>query len=508
MTDGARLHLSGIRKSFAGAQALLDGNLTVRAGEVHALMGANGAGKSTLMNVLGGIVTADAGEIFIDGAAVSIRSARDAAANGISFVHQELTMLPSMSVAENIFIDRFPTRRGRIDYPQIYTRSRALLDQVGCNVPAEIPVETLSTGDRQLIEIARALKSEPRIIILDEPTSSLSGLERKQLFEVVRRLKARGTAVIYITHFLDEVFTVCDAVTVMRNGSTVSTAATRDTSASEVLRQMLGDVSASERVRMPFQTDRQPLLTVNGLSRGGVLDGVEFVLRPGEIVGLWGLLGSGRTELVRALMGLDPIDAGSLKWHDEASASKNILPAQLREKTGLVTEDRRGEGLLLPFSIAENISLPQLHSVRNGAGLVDRQRERTLASGLMARLGVKAQSPDQKVGTLSGGNQQKVVFARWLPLKPKLFILDEPTRGLDTGAKTEILKLVVELALGGAAVLFISSEIEEIMRIADRYLVINRGRITAELPGAAGKAALMDAISSSSDRVTFAGEVA
>ncbi|RUX22393.1 sugar ABC transporter ATP-binding protein [Mesorhizobium sp. M7A.F.Ca.US.011.01.1.1] len=499
MSEVARLSMTGIRKSFGSAVAIAEGNLSVMPGEVHALMGANGAGKSTMMNVLGGIIPLDHGTIEIDGKSVVLRHARDAASHGIAFVHQELTMLPTMTAAENVFIDHFPTRFGRIDRESMRAQCRDLLERVGCSVSPDTLVENLSTGDRQMLEMARALKSNPRIVILDEPTSSLSRPERVRLFGVVGKLKAMGTAVVYITHFLEEVFTICDAVTVMRNGHTVSATKIEDTTPSAVLHEMLGEIAATERLREPYVTTKPAKLTVRNLSRERVLEDINLSLRPGEIVGLWGLLGSGRSELVRALMGLDRIDHGDVELFTEGN-SNPIAPDELRKITGLVTEDRRGEGLILPFTVAENISLPQLKKMKSKFGLVDRGTETALANMLIKRLGIKTNSPLQIVGTLSGGNQQKVVFARWLPLKPELFILDEPTRGLDTGAKDEILKLSVELARDGAAILFISSELEEIMRVADRYVVINRGRITQELPGSATKDELMESISA---RPTF-----
>jgi ABC-type sugar transport system ATPase subunit len=495
MSSIARLQAKDVQKAFSGVQALADGWLTVEPGQVHALMGANGAGKSTFMNILGGVLQPDQGEIQIDGKPVSISSTRAAGRNGIAFVHQELTMLPSMSVAENIFIDEFPTRGSLIDRKLIHQRSRELLDRVGCRVRTDAIVETLSTGERQLIEIARALKNNPRIFILDEPTSSLSGPERLRLFEVVRALKKEGTSVVYISHFLDEVFEICDAVTVMRNGCSVWTRATGETNANEVLKEMLGQIGESERIREPEVVTAKPLVSVRNLSSGNLLSNISFDLAPGEIVGLWGLLGSGRTELIRALMGLDAIDSGDITFRD-GEVAKPFSPKKLRNQTGLVTEDRRGEGLLLPLSIGRNIALTNIRALKGPARVLSASRESEMANQLMRMLGVKASGVNQPVGTLSGGNQQKVVFARWLPLKPKLFILDEPTRGLDVGAKSEILKLTVELARSGASILLVSSELEEIMRVSDRYLVINRGRITGHLPGDASKDELMDAVSS------------
>ncbi|OSR68732.1 Galactose/methyl galactoside import ATP-binding protein MglA [Pseudomonas syringae pv. actinidiae] len=500
MSSQPRLVMRNIKKSFGGVPALQNGNLQVHAGQVHALMGANGAGKSTLMNILGGVFPHDSGDIIVEGETIKLRHARDATENGIAFVHQELTMMPSMSVAENIFIDEFPKQGFRIDFKTMHARAKQLLASVGCDVPTTVAVEQLSTGTRQLIEIARALKKAPKIVIFDEPTSSLSAAERTHLFKVIAQLKANGTAVVYISHFLDEVFQICDFVTVMRNGQTVSTCAVADSSVDEVLTLMLGDVAEEARLRPPTLSGASPLVSVQGLTRGSVLTNISFDLRPGEVVGLWGLLGSGRTELIRAMMGLDSIDAGSITFRTAEGAEK-ISPDQLRVRTGLVTEDRRGEGLVLPFSIARNITLPFSGSLAGRSGLIDEGAENELAQSLMKRLGVKANSPTQVVGTLSGGNQQKVVFARWLQMRPKLFILDEPTRGLDVGAKGEIMKLIIELAQSGVAVLMISSEPEEIMRVSDRYLILNRGRITGQLPGDASKAQLMQAVSTQSAEI-------
>lgn len=495
MTMSPCLEMSRITKAFGGASAIADGHLILNAGEVHAVMGANGAGKSTMMNILGGVIAKDSGTITIDGRSVELGTAQRAAALGIAFVHQELTTMPTLSVAENIFIGGFPKRGPFIDRRKMIADAKALLERVGCNVDPLALVERLSTGDRQLVEIARAIRSKPRIIIFDEPTSSLSGPEREKLFAVIGKLRADGAAIVFISHFLDEVFRVCDRITVMRNGGTVGSYRTTETDMHTIVSQMLGTVAASERVRLPVTATASPNLSARGISSGVLVDNVSLEMRPGEIVGLWGLLGSGRTELVRALMGLDPLSAGTLEVADAEGHLKKARPEELRQRTGLVTEDRRKEGVVLPFTIAENIALPNIGSVSNAFGFIDRKREQDLAGRLSTELGIKSTSVRQTAGTLSGGNQQKVVFAKWLPMKPQFFILDEPTRGLDTGAKAEILKLTVRLAEEGASILFISSELEELMRVADRYLVVNRGRITHELPGFASHEELMQAVS-------------
>ncbi|MDP8924159.1 MAG: sugar ABC transporter ATP-binding protein [Chloroflexota bacterium] len=488
------LRLEGISKSFPGSNALREACLEAYAGEAHALMGADGAGKSTLMNVLGGVVGKDAGEIFIDGRAVEIRAPRDAAAHGIAFVHQELNMLPAMSAAENIFIDRPPARGGFVDRSAMVARATKLLDRLGCRFLAEEPVEHLSTGDRQMVEIARAIKSDPRIVIFDEPTSSLTDREKRRLFETIDLLKRGGATVLYITHFVDEIFQLCERVTVMRNGRTVGTAPIDQVSTTDVVRLMIGESEQQARLSQPTGRDGVPVLHARGLIRHGVLHGIDLTLHEGEIVGLWGLLGSGRTELVRALVGLDPLDAGEVQLRRNGLLAR-VTPGAVHRAAGFVTEDRRGEGLLLPLSVTQNLSLVRLRRLLTRFGLVDRGREQRLAEEMTRRLRVTLASVSQPVATLSGGNQQKIVLGRWLATHPRLFFLDEPTRGLDVGAKTEILKLTVELARSGASVLLISSEPEELMRVCDRYLVMRRGEIVGELPGQAGRAQLLAAVS-------------
>lgn len=493
-SSGPILQLDAITKKFGATTALDAASFEIRAGEVHALMGANGAGKSTLMNVLGGVVPKDAGEIIVSGLPAQIRSPHESKALGIAFVHQELNMLPTMTVAENVFIDALPQSGGLVDRRLMRKRTAGLLERLGSHLLPERPVEELSTGDRQMVEIARALSRDPRIIIFDEPTSSLTDRERQRLFAIIRQLRQSGVAVIYITHFLDEIFHICDRVTVMRNGQTVGSSAIAAITPNEVVRLMLGEVERQERLREPHAAAGKPLLSVRGLNRRGVLHDISFELHPGEIVGLWGLLGSGRTELVHALIGLDPVDSGELRIAADID-DRPITPTALHRQVGLVTEDRRGEGLLMPLSVVGNLSLASLGQLLSRLRLIDRRREQDFAEDIVARLKIKLNDVRQAVKTLSGGNQQKVVLGRWLATRPRLFILDEPTRGLDVAAKTEVLRLTTELATTGTSILLISSELEDMMRVCDRYLVISRGCITGELPGGTDKHRLMEVVS-------------
>jgi ABC-type sugar transport system ATPase subunit len=493
MTTHTVLRMEAIAKSFGTVPAIKRAHLEAHGGQAVAVMGANGAGKSTLMNILGGVVTSDAGRISIDGAEINLRSPRDATQHGIAFVHQELMMFPTMTVVENIFIDGMPSAKGFIRMPEMLRQSEVLLNRLGCKISPETPVEQLSIGDRQLVEIARALRHQARIIIFDEPTSSLTGPERERLFAVIRGLKAEGVVIIYITHFLDEIFSICEQIAVMRNGETVWTSPMSDVDPAKVVHLMLGIAEAEGRIRTPVTAGGDALLSVTGLGRRGALQDVNFEIKRGEIVGLWGLLGSGRTELLRALIGLDPIDGGTILWRDGTSVTE-IAPADLHAHVGIVTEDRRGEGIHLPLSVAQNIALPNLRSLLNKWHLIGQDMEASLADDMIKRLQIKVSGRQQSVGTLSGGNQQKVVFARWLAMHPRLFLLDEPTRGLDVSAKAEIMKLVVELAEQGCSCLIVSSELQELMRVCDRYLVISRGRLTGNLPGSATSEELMQSI--------------
>ncbi|MBK8051422.1 MAG: sugar ABC transporter ATP-binding protein [Anaerolineales bacterium] len=486
------LRMVQISKRYPGVQALDNVNLDAYPGEALALLGANGAGKSTLMNVLGGVVRPDTGQILIGGAPQEIHSPLAAAQHGIAFVHQEMLMLPTLTVAENLFITSFPTRHGFIDRADMLRRSSQVLARLGCHFTPDTRVQQLSTGDRQMIEIGRALLSDPSIIIFDEPTSSLTSRERDRLFGVIRNLKQDGVTIIYISHFLDEPFTICERVTVLRGGTTVGDGAIGELNHDDIVRMMIGSAEVSELAERRETVTGEPVLQVEGLRRTGVLQDITFTLHRGEILGLWGLLGSGRSEVARSLVGLDPIDGGQIQLAVDG-VMRPVIPREAQQWIGMITEDRRNEGLLLPMSVRENMSLANLLQLRNRWRLVDGHRETALAQQFVERLHIKVSSILQPVRTLSGGNQQKVVVGRWLERNPPIYIMDEPTRGLDVGAKAEIRDIVYELAANGAAILVIASEIEEMMAFADRFLVMNRGAIVREFGKDVSKDALMAA---------------
>jgi ABC-type sugar transport system ATPase subunit len=487
------LQMRNIRKRFGAVEALKGVTLEAYAGEALALIGANGAGKSTLMNVLGGVYTPDEGEIVIGGQPVRLTSPLAAEANGIAFVHQEMAMLPTMSVADNLFISHFPTRGGTIKRAEVLAACRAALEHLGCTFDPRVRVGELSPGDQQMVEIARAVMTDPKIIIFDEPTSSLTSREKTRLFDVIAALKRAGTVVLYISHFLDEAFSLCERAVVLRNGETVGGGMMGDLTYAKVVELMIG-AQSGEAAEVKHSTGEGAIaLQVEGLRREGMLRDISFTLRKGEVVGLWGLLGSGRSELLRALVGLDPIDGGTLRIAPDGEL-RAMRPGEARRWMGIVTENRRDDGLLLPMPVKTNMSianLPQL--VGSVYPFVDGKREASVSQTYVERLKIKIATLSQPIRTLSGGNQQKVIVGRWLQKAPLVYLMDEPTRGLDVGAKGEIRAIIAELAQAGAALLVVSSDIDEIMSISDRYLVLNRGRLVAELPRSTTKNTLMSA---------------
>ena len=487
------LKMVDIKKSFPGVQALKGVSFEAYQGEILALVGANGAGKSTLMNVLGGVVHQDEGQIWIGSQAVAITSPLEAARHGIAFVHQEMAVLPSLSIADTMFITGFPTRAGLIDYKTTKERCVTALKRLGFNFDPDTKIRNLGPGDQQMVEIGRALLSDPRIIIFDEPTSSLTSREKEKLFNVINNLKKEGAVVIYISHLLDEVFRICDRAIVLRNGETVGGGLIKELTYNDVVRLMIGSKQINQYYSRGEREFGDTVMQVEGLRRRGVIENISFSLRKGEVVGLWGLLGSGRTEVARAIMGLDPIDGGVIRVNYSGSLQA-IRPAEANRWIGMLTENRREEGLLLPVSVKQNMSLANLPALtKNHYPFIDNQVENEQVKKYVARLDIQISSVEQKVSTLSGGNQQKVIVGRWLQKNPLIYIMDEPTRGLDVGAKADIRNIINELAESGAAILVISSEIDEIMSVSDRYLVMNRGHIVAELPSEATKEELMAA---------------
>ncbi len=473
------IELRDAAKSYGAVRALHDGHLSLRAGEVRGLMGENGAGKSTLVKVLGGVVRRDAGEMLVDGTSVDFHSPHDARDAGIAVIYQEPTLFPDLSVAENVVMGYHPLGAlKRIDRRAMHRQVQSLLDRLGVRLDPERPVRGLSIADQQIVEIAKALSFDARVLIMDEPTAALSGPEVERLFGVVRTLREQGSAVLFISHRLEEVFTICDSVTVMRDGAVVHDAAIADITPDELVRRMVGRELTALFPKQDAKVG-ESVLGVHRLTREGVFFDISFTVRAGEIVALAGLVGAGRSEVARAIFGIDRADAG----HVEV-AGKRLAPgrplAAMRAGIGFVPEDRRQQGLVMDLSIARNTSLTRMRSLSRG-GLIRSSAENSLAREWATRLQLKFHRLEDSVGTLSGGNQQKVVLGKWLATNPKLLIVDEPTRGIDVGTKAEVHRLMSELAGQGVAVLMISSELPEVLGMADRVLVMHEGRLTGEL---------------------------
>ncbi len=475
------LEAENVDKRFPGVHALDDVSLTVSPGEVHAVVGENGAGKSTLMKILAGAYSPDRGTIRVNGESVAIESPRAAQELGIITIYQELSLVDALSVGENIFLGDLPTRpktNWQVDWPAVWRRSTELLDRVGLSVSPQTPVRKLSVAQKQMVEIARALARNVRFLILDEPTSSLTERETEKLFEIIALLKDRGVGIIYISHRLAEVFRIAQRVTVLRDGVVVGSLPVPDASEELLVRMMVGRDLA--RMFTEARSSNAPVrLEVRGLFRRGVLHDVSLSVRGGEIVGLAGLVGAGRTELARCLFGADGINAGEILL--DGSVVDIRSPGHAVDLgIALVPEDRKLQALILGMGVRENLSLPVLD--RLGSPLVpSRRRERVLASDYIKSLRIRTPHMEQRVSALSGGNQQKVVIARWLATKPKVLILDEPTRGIDVGAKSEVHALIARLAEQGVAILMISSELPEILGMSHRILVMRGGRIVADI---------------------------
>jgi ABC-type sugar transport system ATPase subunit len=487
--------MRGIGKRFPGVVALDGVDFDVRRGEVHALMGANGAGKSTLIKILAGAYTPDAGEIAIEGRVVAIRDPHVAQQLGISPVHQELNLALPLGVAENIFLGRQPRRRGGlIDRARMQREAAGLLSDLGVHIEPTA-VENLSVAQRQMVSIARAVSAEARIVIFDEPTAPLSEHEATILFNIIRRLRDRGLGIVYTSHRLEEIFTLADRVTVLRDGHLVGTSPIGEMTMGRLIMMMVGrELGEAVPTRPAGVSTEIPAaaLEVRGLTRNGVLHDCSMVVARGEIVGLFGLVGAGRTELARAIFGADPIDAGEI-WVGGQRRHIRSPSDAIKCGIGLAPEDRKFEGLLTDMSVGRNIALAALPRLAR-MGMVRGGAERNLARRFVDRLAIKTPSLDQPVKFLSGGNQQRVVVAKWLATNPKLLILDEPTKGIDVSAKAEIHALIADLARQGVGVVLISSELPEVLAMCDRILVMHHGRLTGSfVRGEPDREALMRA---------------
>jgi monosaccharide-transporting ATPase len=476
--------MQGVRKSFSGVPALIDASLEIENGEVMALVGQNGAGKSTLIKILTGAYRRDEGSVTLAGANVDFASPGAAQDAGISTIYQEINLVPHRTVAENIFLGREPTRFGMIDWKRLNRQAEEALARFKISVDVRAPLSGFNAATRQMVAIARAVTRRAQLVIMDEATSSLDEREVETLFETIRTLKADGVSVVFVSHRLDELYEVCDRVTIMRDGRTVGVHPMGGITKMELVTTMLGRaLAAAEReLRAEGHTAvGEPVVSVKDISMGRRLQDVSVSVRAGEVVALAGLLGSGRTETARVMFGADRPDSGTLRVDGVDRTFRDPSEA-IAAGFGFCSEDRKVEGIIPDMSVAENLTLALMPRLTK-AGVIDQARQREVVDRFIRRLGVKLASPDQKIRELSGGNQQKVLLARWLAMNPRLLIVDEPTRGIDVGAKAEILKLVRELAGQGLGVLMISSELEEVVSLADRVTVLSDGRNVADLGG-------------------------
>ena len=486
------LRVDHVAKSFGPVKALIDGSVDLYRGESHALLGENGAGKSTLVKILAGVYQPDAGHVLLDGVPINLASPAAARDAGISIIYQEPTLFPDLSVAENIFMGRQPLRTGRrIDRGEMNSHSKDVFTRLGVPLNPSRLARGLSVADQQIVEIAKAISFNAQIIVMDEPTAALTEVEVSRLFDVMKNLREQGTAVMFISHRLGEVFEACQRVTVMRDGRFVNTSRIEDTDIDTIIRSMVGrDVSSmyAENTTVPGEN----VLEVEHLTREGVFTDVTFNVRAGEIVALAGLVGAGRTEVARGIFGIDKVDAGTVKVGGKKLANGSPLAA-MAAGIGFVPEDRRQQGLVMDMAIDRNMALASVGSLSH-FGLIRKASERSLASEWAARLQLKFGRLSNNASTLSGGNQQKVVLGKWLARKPRLLIIDEPTRGIDIGTKAEVHRLLSELVAQGVAVLMISSELPEVLGMADRILVLHEGRLAAEFSrGEADEANIMRA---------------
>ncbi|MBB5149368.1 MULTISPECIES: sugar ABC transporter ATP-binding protein [Ureibacillus] len=474
------IEMTGISKAFNGNVVLKDVRFNLKEGEIHALMGENGAGKSTLMKILSGIYTKDAGEIKVDGQPVNFKSPKDAEKYGIVVIHQELNILPDLTVAENLFLGKEKTYGpfGILKNREMDREAEELLSKLGLHVNPKTRAGDLSVGKQQIIEIAKAIASDAKYIVMDEPTAALTDREIKTLFETINELKAKGISFVYISHRMEEIFSICDRITILRDGQYVGERNIPETNFDEIVAMMVGRELGE---RFPErQCDIGDIkLEVRNLTVKGLFENISFNVRKGEVVGVAGLMGAGRTEVAETIFGYRKAHSGDILIDGNKVSIKSPIDA-MKHKIGYVTEDRKTKGLVLNFSIQENVALANLKKVST-SGVVKKEKELSLVNQYIEQLKIRTSSPKQSAKSLSGGNQQKVVLAKWLGTEPEVLILDEPTRGVDIGAKKEIYQIINDLAQAGVAILMISSELPEIIGMADRVLVMHEGKLTGEV---------------------------
>lgn len=480
------VEMRGIEKRFPGVHALKNVHFDLRLGEVHALMGENGAGKSTLMKIMSGIYARDGGEMFVDGKPVAPDSPRAAQDLGIGIIHQELSLMNDLTAAQNVLIGREPRRRfGRLDEAELNRRTAEIFASLNLAMDPRTKVGTQTIARQQLIEIAKTLSYNPRVLVMDEPTAALNDVEIAELFSVIAKLKAEGVGIVYISHRMDEIKRIADRVTVLRDGAYIDTVDAATTPLATIIQLMVGREVSQGAGTIPDTSSNPVALEVRGLSRGKDVRDVSFDVRKGEILGFAGLMGAGRTEVARIIFGADPRDAGEIRINGQAVNIRSPHAA-VSAGIGYLSEDRKHFGLAVDMSVRANIAMTDLAQFSNKAGVLNEAAMKQTAVDYIKRLGIRTPSDTQDVRLLSGGNQQKVVIAKWLLRDCDILIFDEPTRGIDVGAKSEIYALLEELAAQGRAIIVISSELPEVMRLSHRIAVMCEGRLTGILPGGAG----------------------
>ena len=469
------IKIEGIHKSFGPNKVLRGVELVINPGEVHALMGENGAGKSTLMNIVTGSLKYDEGVIYVDGEPKTFASPIEAEIAGITFIHQEMNTWQDMTVVENLFVNKeLKTAFGFLDVKEMKRHANEIFQRLGVEMSLDELARNLSVGSQQMVEIAKALMTDAKVLIMDEPTAALTNRETAKLFEVIHELRKKNVAIVYISHRMEEIFQISDKITVMRDGETIDTKLTKETNLDEVVRKLVGREIVDYYPKRNLKTPDKTVLKVVNLTRKNAFANISFELKEKEVLGFFGLMGSGRTEVMRAIYGIDKSDDGNCYTGQK---EVRLTPQNAhKHHIGIITENRKTEGLHLEFSIIDNIALPNINNLSKG--LVDRKQENAYVTELIKMLTVKTDNPANQASSLSGGNQQKVVLAKWIGLKPKILIMDEPTRGVDVGAKQEIYKLINKLVEEGISIILVSSELPEVMGISDRIIVMHEGKIS------------------------------
>ena len=476
------IEMKGINKSFGSNQVLKDAGFFLKDGEVHALMGENGAGKSTLMKILTGVYTKDAGTVLVDGKEVNYKNPQEAEKAGIVFIYQELNVLFDLTVEENLFMGKEITKAfGVCDRKAMRAKAKEVMDRVGVNIPVDAVMSDLSVGQQQMVEICKALMVDAKVLIMDEPTAALTQSETEGLFKVINSLREKGVSIVYISHRMEEIFELCDRITILRDGSYIGTEYIKDITMDDIVQMMIGR-EIGERYPARSVQIGQEVLRVEGLSHTKLFKDVSFNVRAGEVLGVSGLMGAGRTEIMQAIFGNLPVVSGKIFIEGKEVSIHNPRQA-IAAGIGFITEDRKTEGLLLEKSIAENIEIANLGKVSNKSVLSKKKGAELVKRGI-EEFRVKCFGPEHECGNLSGGNQQKVVLAKWIYTDPKILILDEPTRGVDIGAKKEIYSVINDMAAKGVAVIMVSSELPEVLGMSDRIMVVHEGHVTGILDGA------------------------